>query len=97
MSNKIKRYALICVCERDIDIELFDSFLEAQKVMMDELMDNVVNHGFTREEYYDLRKYQGCDDWGFNDVTAWSNTSGNVDWRIVDLVGWRNHNGSNAS
>ena len=90
MIDGTKRFALVCVADRDIDIDLFESFLEAQKVMMDELMDNVVNHGFTQEEYDELIDYNGCDDWGFTDDAAWSNTCGNVDWRIFDLRGWGN-------
>lgn len=86
--NSSERYLLITVCERDISTEVFPSFEQARKQMMDELKDEFTkgNKPSEWETYEDLPRYE-CNDFCFTETTAWSNLDddNNCDWLIIPI------------
>lgn len=90
------KYMLITVCEREIMTDIFNTFDDARKAMMDEVWKEILESNFDIDEaaqFMNDDSHTWSSDSGYYDVLefgkyyAWSNVNDDypMDWRIVGI------------
>lgn len=87
------KYILITVCEREIYTQEFNTLADAQKQMLSELMDEVIDSHWDDDVYNAVSQYKFdspmnmFDDFYISSDMAWSSLDDdwNLDWKIVAI------------